>query len=532
MKTDKSFQRWDFGVRGHVRALELADMSASRKATICRRTPHAILLASLVLFAGCSFAPHYEKPKTEVPGAYKELTPAQAKETDGWKQAEPNDTAIRGQWWEMFQQPELSALEEQVTVTNNQTLAAELQNFFIARDIMKETRSELFPTVSAAPSGSVSRSSLRTPVGSGISGTSTGTTGGSSANQTIYAYSLPLDASWEPDFWGSIRNSVKANALEAQATLGDLENMRLTVQGELAVDYFTLRELDSQKQLLDDTAKAYQDSLNLTRVLHKTGIASDQDVAQAETQLYTTQAQATDLGIQRAQTEHAIATLLGKPASEFSLNTNPLTAKPIAIPFGMPSQLLERRPDIAAAERRVAEANAQIGVARAAFFPTVTLSGDIGFDGEKVGGLSSGPALAWSLGATAVETLFDAGKRAAVTDQSWATYRQEVANYRQTVLSAFQNVEDNLAALRVLSMELKQQSDAVSSSQRYLNLAKDRYKLGIDSYLNVITAQTTLLGNQRTELNLQVEQINDSVQLVEGLGGGWNGTLTTTTASR
>jgi NodT family efflux transporter outer membrane factor (OMF) lipoprotein len=322
---------------------------------------------------------------------------------------------------------------------------------------------------------------------------------------------------------------VKVNALEAQATLADLESMRLSIQGELAVDYFQLRELDSQKQLLDTTVGAYRDSLNLTRVLHKTGIASDQDVAQAETQLSTTLAQDTDLGIQRASLEHAIATLLGKPASEFSLGSNVLTAKPIPIPYGVPSQLLERRPDVAAAERRVAEANAQIGVARSAFFPTVTLSGDIGLDGERIGNLSSGPALAWSLGASAVQTLFDAGKRLAATDQAWAAYRLQVANYRQTVLTAFQNVEDNLATLRVLSQELKQQDAAVASSQRYLNLARDRYRLGIDSYLNVITAQATLLANQRTELNLEVEQINASVQLIEGLGGGWDGALAATT---
>jgi NodT family efflux transporter outer membrane factor (OMF) lipoprotein len=359
-----------------------------------------------------------------------------------------------------------------------------------------------------------------------------GQSGESTVGRRVTSYALPLDASWQPDFWGSIRNAVKANRLEAQATLGDLENMRLTVQGELAVDYFQLRELDSQKRLLDDTARAYQDSLNLELVLHKTGIASDQDVAQAETQLYTTQAQATDLGIQRAQTEHAIATLLGKPASEFALATNVLTAKPIAIPYGVPSRLLERRPDIAAAERRVAEANAEIGVARAAFFPTVSLSGEVGFDGERIGNLSSGPAFLWSLGAGATETLFDAGRRNYVTKQAWATYRQDVANYRQTVLTAIQGVEDNLAALRVLSQELKQQTDAVAASQRYLDLAKERYRLGIDSYLNVITAQTTLLGNQRTELTLQEEQITDSVQLIENLGGGWNGSLTATSVAR
>jgi NodT family efflux transporter outer membrane factor (OMF) lipoprotein len=426
----------------------------------------------------------------------------------------------------MFHQPELNALEEQITVTNNQTLAAAVQNFFIARDIMKETRTEYFPVVSADPNGTASRSDLQPP------GASSKNFAGATVGQRTLNYSLPLDASWEPDFWGSIRNSVKANEFEAQATLADLENMRLSIQGELADDYFQLREQDSQKHLLDATVVAYRDSLNLTLVLHKTGIASDQDVAQAETELNTTLAQDTDLGILRAQLEHAIATLLGKPAAEFSLNTNVLTAQPIPIPYGVPAQLLERRPDIAAAERRVAEANAQIGVARAAFFPTVTLSGDIGLDGEQIGNLSSGPALAWSVGGSALETLFDAGRRQDVTKQAWASYRLAVANYRQTVLTALQAVEDNLASLRVLSQELQQQKDAVASSQRYLNLAKDRYRLGIDSYLNVITAQTTLLGNQRTELNLESEQITASVNLIEALGGGWNGDLRATTVAR
>jgi NodT family efflux transporter outer membrane factor (OMF) lipoprotein len=422
----------------------------------------------------------------------------------------------------------LNALEEQITVTNNQTLAAALQNFLLAREVMKATWSGYFPTVSADPGATVSRSNLGIPTT--LAGT--GSVTGGSAGKQVLSYTLPVEASWEPDFWGSVQNSVKANERQAQSSLADLENMRLTIQGELAVDYFQLRSSDSQKLLLDATLKAYQDSLNLTVVLHKTGIDSDQDVAQAETQLYTTQAQDSDLGIQRAQLEHAIATLLGQPASEFSLPTNALTAKPIAIPYGVPSQLLERRPDIAAAERLVASANAQIGVARSAFFPTITLSGEVGLSGERIGSLASGPALLWSVGATAAETIFDAGRREAVTKQAWATYRANVANYRQTVLTAFQGVEDNLAALRVLSNELKQQHDAVASSQRYLQLAVSRYRLGIDSYLNVITAQTTLLANQRTELTLQVEQIADSVQLIEDLGGSWDGSLTATMVKR
>jgi NodT family efflux transporter outer membrane factor (OMF) lipoprotein len=277
--------------------------------------------------------------------------------------------------------------------------------------------------------------------------------------------------------------------------------------------------------------RSYADSLKLTQVLYDTGIDSDQDVAQAETQLTTTEAQDTDLGILRAQLEHAIALLVGKPASSFSIALHPLDLKPIAIPFGVPSQLLERRPDIAAAERTVAEANAQIGVARAAYFPTITLSGSVGYQSTTVASLLSGPAFIWSLGGSLAETIFDAGKRHAVTEQAWATYQGNVANYRETVLAAFQEVEDNLASLRILSLELQQQNDAVAASQRYLNLAYDRYKLGVDSYLNVITAQTTLLGNQRTALNLQMEQMTASVQLINALGGGWNVSRGTTAAN-
>jgi NodT family efflux transporter outer membrane factor (OMF) lipoprotein len=294
------------------------------------------------------------------------------------------------------------------------------------------------------------------------------------------------------------------------------------IQSEVAADYFELCSLDAQKQILDSAVSAYDKSLKLTQVLHKTGIASDQDVAQAETQLNTTEAQATDLGIQRAQLEHAIAMLIGKPASLFSIAPNPPVAKPIAIPFGVPSELLERRPDIAAAERRAAEANAQIGVARAAYFPTITLSGSVGYESSSTANLFSGPALVWSVGASLAETIFDAGKRHAVTEQAWANYQGTVANYRETVLTAFQEVEDNLASLRILSKELQQQDAAVTSAQQYLDLANDRYRLGIDSYLNVIVAQTALLNNQRTAMNLRMEQMTSSVQLIIALGGGWD----------
>jgi len=476
----------------------------------------AVALACIALFVGCSFAPPYTKPGIQTPAAFKELTPAQFQEADGWKTAEPKDAIIRGQWWEMFHEPELNAFENQVTISN-QSVAVAVANFLAARAVVKQSRSQYFPTVTTTPSVTRSRGSL--------GGTQSSP---SSTTSPITEYSLPFDVSWELDFWGRIRNTVKANSLEAQATLADLENVRLVIQAEVAVDYFQLRVLDMQKQLLDASVLAYQESLKLTQVQYDTGIASGQDVEQAETQLEITRAQATDLGVLRAQFEHTIAMLLGKPASSFSIATNSLAATPIAIPFGVPSQLLERRPDIAAAERRVAEANAQIGVARAAYFPTVTLSGAVGYQSTSLGNLFSGPSLVWSVGATMAQTLFDAGKRKAVTEQARAIYQGTVANYRQTVLTAFQEVEDNLSTLRILSEELQQQNTAVESSQRYLTLANDRYKSGLDSYLNVITAQTTLLSNQRTAMNLRMQQMTASVQLIKALGGGWDVSRRTT----
>jgi NodT family efflux transporter outer membrane factor (OMF) lipoprotein len=477
-----------------------------------------VALVCLVLCGGCSFAPKYAKPVVQTPAAYKELPPEQFNEVEGWKAAEPKDGMIRGKWWEIFNESELNAFEGQVA-NSNQSVAVALANFLAARAVVKQARSQYFPTVTASPSVTRARQS------------SVVTQSSSSPTPfTVTEYSLPFDASWELDFWGRIRNSVKASSFEAQATLADLENVRLTVQAEVAADYFQLRVLDAQKELLDAAVLAYQDSLKLTQVQSDTGMASGQDVAQAETQLNTTRAQATDLGIQRAQLEHAIATLLGTPASSFSIATNSLAATPVAIPFGVPSQLLERRPDVAAAERRVAEANAQIGVARAAYYPTITLSGSAGYQSASLGNLVSAQGLAWSVGATLAQTLFDGGKRKAVTEQARAIYQGTVANYRQTVLTAFQEVEDNLSALRILSEELQQQNAAVESSQRYLTLADARYKSGLDIYLDVIIAQTALLSNQRTAMNLRMQQMTASVQLIKALGGGWDVSHSTTAA--
>ncbi|HEY0724735.1 MAG TPA: efflux transporter outer membrane subunit, partial [Pyrinomonadaceae bacterium] len=429
--------------------------------------------------------------------------------TNDWKFARPSDSVIRGNWWEMFNDPQLNSLEEQLN-TANQNIALADANFRVARALVKESRSQYFPTVTTSPSIIVSRTSGAT------------SSSNFSAGRQHTAYTLPFDATWEPDFWGRIRNTVVASASEAQATAADLQNVRLSVEAELAFDYYQLRSLDSEKRLLDTTIAAYQEQLELTRVRFQTGIASDEDVAQAETQLKTTEAQATDLGIARAQFEHAIAVLTGQPPANFSLPNTPADAQPPGIPVGLPSQLLERRPDIAAAERRVAEANAEIGVTKAAFFPSLTLGLTGGLESTSIASWFTWPARFFSLGPTLSQTLFDKGRRKAATEVARAQYDGTVASYRQTVLTAFQEVEDNLAALRILSRELDQQNEAVAASQRALSLATERYKSGIDSYLNVITAQATLLNNQRTAVNLQMQQMTASVELIKALGGGWN----------
>ena len=468
----------------------------------------AFSLMALVLFKGCDKAPKYKKPTVPTPPSYKEITPESFKETDNWKFAHPKDDVIRGKWWELFNDSQLNALEEQANLSN-QSIALADANFRAARAVIKQSRSQYFPTVTTSPSIIRSQSSGAT-------------SSNFSAGRAFTDYSLPFDASWEPDLWGRIRNTVRVSSSEAQATAGDLQNVRLSIEAELAFDYYQLRALDSQKALLDSTVVAFQEQLDLTRVRFQTGIASDEDIALAETQLQTTQAQATDIGILRSQLEHAIAMLTGQPASTFSLSFAPMTAEPQPIPLGVPSQLLERRPDIAAAERRVAEANAEIGVTKAAFFPALTLSAAAGFESSSIATWLTWPARFFSVGPTVAQTLFDKGRRAAVTEQARAQYDATVATYRQTVLTAFQEVEDNLAALRILSRELEQQNAAVASAQRTLSLSTERYKAGIDSYLNVITAQTALLTNQRTAVTLRMEQMTASVQLIKALGGGWN----------
>ena len=470
------------------------------------------------LVAGCMVGPKYQRPSAETPAAYKELTPADFQNTDGWKVAQPNDAALRGKWWEIFNDPQLNALEEKVNVSN-QNIAAAAASFLAARAMVKETRSQLFPTVTTNPSITVQRPSATSSRGSG-SGSGKGTS--SSSTSTFTDYDLPFDATWQPDLFGRIRNTIRSAAYGAQASAADLENTRLSVQAEVAIDYFQLRGQDALKKLLDSTVAAFQQSLDLTKALYETGIDSDEAVAQAETQLEQTQAQDVALGIQRAQFEHAIAMLTGQPASTFSISFEPLDASPPAIPFGVPSQLLERRPDIAAAERLVAQANAQIGIARAAYFPTVTLTAMAGLESTSFTQWFTWPSRFFSAGPALAETLFDAGLRRATVMQFRGQYDETVANYRQAVLTAFQQVEDGLASLRILSVEIQDQRTAVTSAERNLAIATDRYKTGIDPYLNVLTAQTTLLSNQQTAVTLRIQQMTASGALIEALGGGWD----------
>jgi NodT family efflux transporter outer membrane factor (OMF) lipoprotein len=466
------------------------------------------LLCCALLLQGCVVGPKYHRATVDTPGTFKEVTPDDLKKMDGWKVAQPQDSVLHGKWWETFSDPQLNTLEEQVDISN-QNVAAAFASFMAARALVREARAQYFPTLTVGATATRQR-------------TTATATNGQTTGTTFNEFSLPFDASWTPDLWGRVRNQVRANVANAQASAADLENTRLTAQAELAVDYFQLRGQDALKQLLDATVVAYEESLKLTKALYETGIDSDESVAQAETQLEATQAQDTSLGILRSQYEHAIALLVGKPASSFSIAVEPLKIPPPAIPFGVPSQLLERRPDVAANERLMAQANALIGVQKAAYYPTVTLSATAGFESPKASKWLSWSNRFWSVGPSISELIYDGGLRRATVEQYRAQYDQTVANYRNTVLTAFQQVEDNLSALRILSQEIQEQDVAIQSAQRSLNLATDRYRLGIDPYLNVITAQTTLFSNQQTAVSLRITQIVDSVQLIEALGGGWD----------
>jgi NodT family efflux transporter outer membrane factor (OMF) lipoprotein len=472
----------------------------------------ATLPAALLLLSGCTVGPNYHRPDAPTAPAFKESSvPPPNPQGGGWKQATPNDSALRANWWEIYQDPQLDKLELQVAVSN-QTLKAAYEQYMQARAAIQVARSQYFPTVSIAPSGSRDRQSQNRPLF--VPGSKT----------TYNDFLLQGQVSWEPDLWGNIRRQVEAQRATAQASAADLANADLSLRSELATDYFELRGLDTQQRLLDTTVQQFEQYLSLTQARFKGGVATDSDVALAQTQLDQTRAQAIDIGVARAQFEHAIATLTGVPASSFALPPAPLDLPLPQVPVGVPSQLLERRPDVAASERRADAANAQIGIAIAAYYPTVSLTGTGGFESRNPGTLIQGPSSLWSLGGSAVELLFDAGRRHALTEEARHGYEANVANYRQTVLQAFQEVEDNLSGLRILDSESIAQQRAVESARRSLSISTNRYKGGVTTYLEVITAQTTQLSNERTAADITTREFAASVQLIKALGGGWDNT--------
>jgi NodT family efflux transporter outer membrane factor (OMF) lipoprotein len=474
--------------------------------------------AVVLTVAGCNFAPRYQRPETDTPGQFKEAVPGGNNDAVGWKIAEPKDATLRGRWWELYQDPQLNALEERVSISN-QTVAAAEANYRAAHALVLEARAGFFPSVNLTPAATRSRTSSSS--GSGSSG---GASSGS-AGKTQTVYSLPIGASYELDLWGRIRNAVAQSAFAAQASAADVATALLSTQSELAQDYFQLRAVDEQRKILDTTLADYEASLHLVDALFRNGLASDEDLAQAKTQLDSAEAQATDLGVSRGQLEHAIAILTGVPPAKFFLAVLPFNPTVPVVPLSLPGDLLERRPDIAAAERQVAAANAGVGIARAAFFPSISLTGGVGYQTNNgLSQLFNWPNRFWSAGASMTEPLFEGGTLFAATAQARAEYDAAVANYRQTVLTAFQSVEDNLISLRVLATEEEQQHQAVIAAQRELQLATARYKLGLDSYVNVITAQNTFLTNRETELQIQLRRITASINLIDNLGGGWDTT--------
>ncbi len=469
--------------------------------TLYRLINRGIIVAAVsALISACTVGPDYVKPTTPVPESYKE--------NKEWKVAEPKDDRFRGQWWKIYNDPQLNTLEEQVSISNQNIAVAEAQ-FRQASALVQAASSSYFPSLTANPAATRSLKSSNVTQSTTPPGTNT-------------IYSAPLNISpWELDVWGRIRRIVEAARASAQASAADLEGIRLSVQAALAQNYFLVRVLDRQKQLLDATVQAYKRSLELAVNQYKSGVVSRADVLQAETQFKTIQVQAIDVGVQRAQAEHAIALLIGRPASDFSVPLSPLDTVPPPIPVGVPSDLLERRPDIAGAERRVAAANAKIGAAKAAYFPTVTLTGSMGYQSTDTSNWFAWPSRFWSVGPAVAQTLFDGGLRGALNDQARADYDANVAFYRQTVLTGFQEVEDNLAALRILEQEALAQDEAVKAAQKSLEFSLNQYKQGTVSYLNVIIAQVAALNSERSAVTILGRRMTASVLLIKALGGGW-----------
>ena len=469
---------------------------------ISKHIASAICFVGMLLLAGCTVGPNYRRPAAEVPATYKEA--------GNWKPAQPNEQNLGGNWWELFEDPQLNSLELQVDVSNQNLKAAQAQ-YTQARALVRYSRADLFPTVSVNPSATrIKTSSNRPPHSSTFNGI------------TYSDFQIPFELSYQLDVWGRVRRTVESSRDQAQASAADLATVNLSMHSQLALYYFQARLLDAEEQLLNSTVTQYEQALQLIESRYAGGIASDVEVQQAETQLETTRAQSIDVGVARAQYEHAVAVLIGKPPAEFRLPPLPLTTPPPSIPVALPSDLLERRPDIAAAERRMAAANAQIGVAKAAYYPNISLGAAGGFESSAITTLLSGPSVLWSAGPSAALTLFDVGRRRAASDQAIAAYDQAVANYRQTVLSGFQQVEDNIAALRILEHEAQVQQNAVTAAQKYLELATTRYKGGVTSYLEVTTAQSAALADEVTAVDILGRRMVDAVTLVQALGGGWN----------
>jgi NodT family efflux transporter outer membrane factor (OMF) lipoprotein len=469
-----------------------------------------------MLIAGCKpVGPNYNRPGYQAPAAYKEtgaqtvVIPPPNPAGGGWQPATPSDGMLRGKWWEIYQDPQLNQLEDRIA-DNNQSLRQALESYLAARDQVSAVRANLFPTLSGNLSTSRERVSANRPLapkgGSTVSGD----------------FVIGGEASWEPDFWGRIRRGVEAARENAQASAADMANVDLGLHAEMASDYFQLRGLDAQKKLLTATVADLENQLDLTQRRLAGGVATEADVAQARTQLETVRAQLADIDVARAQFEHAIGTIANLNLSNFSIPPSPLDLALPKVPVGLPSQLLERRPDIAAAERIAAAENAQIGIAISAFYPTITLGGGGGFESTNPGTWIQGPSSLWSLGAQAAELLFDAGQRRALTSQARHNYEAQVAGYRNTVFQAFNDVEDQLSGLRTLEQESSTEDRAVASAQNSFDLSNQRYKGGVTSYLEVLTAEATLLSNQRTAIDLQTRQFVASVSLVRALGGGWD----------
>lgn len=470
------------------------------------------------MLAGCNVGPKYVPPTMTAPPVFKE-SPTQFKETEGWTVAQPQDGTLRGKWWEIYNDPELNALEEQLNV-DNQNIRQAFENFMEARSLVREARSQYFPTISIGPSYTRSQSSS-TIQSAGGSGSSSGA-GTSTLGKQSQLFSLPADVSWEPDLWDKVRNTVRANQYQAQLSAADLENERLTEQASLAEFFFEIRGQDALQKILDDAVETDKKDVESEQARYETGVDDQILLVEAQTNLATAQSAAINLGIARAQFEHAIAMLIGKPASSFSIPVKPTTTAPPPIPVGLPSQLLERRPDVAGAERSMAAANAQIGVARAAYFPSLTLSGNGGVESSAIKNLLDSASRFWSVGPTLSETVYDGGLRRATMNQYIAAYNADLAAYRQSVLTAFQQVEDSLAAVRILSQQIRRQQEAVDSSQHYLELEQARYDTGIDPYTDLAAAQITLLSNTQTLTVLQIQQMTASVELIQALGGGWD----------